>query len=449
MRLTKIQVSKLFGVFDHTIELKLSDRITIIHGPNGFGKTAMLVMIQSLLGNKFSKLRRIPFERFSITMEDGRQISVTRKSVVKADADEKKAAICLEFEQPVSGSDPLKFTFDFSPVQKGIRYQLEIIDRHIDDLERIGPDTWVHTPTGRQFDLEEVIEVYGEFLPITQQQKKKIPEWLAKLPNEFDVRLIEAQRLLNVSDSKRPRRNDTRFGLEPAVSSYSKELANNIQEIQAKYGTFSQQLDSTFPNRVFVAKGNISAGVDELKTKIQELEQKRQRIIEAGLLVKEQHAAPIFDPQVAVDDSTKNILSLYSEDITKKLGVFDEIAAKVELFKELVNKRFAYKNIDIERQSGFRLQTFAGLPLLPTDLSSGEQHELVLLYELLFKTKPNALILIDEPELSLHVAWQVEFLKDLARVIKLSSFDVILATHSPQIINDRWDLTVELKGPVV
>jgi predicted ATP-binding protein involved in virulence len=57
------------------------------------------------------------------------------------------------------------------------------------------------------------------------------------------------------------------------------------------------------------------------------------------------------------------------------------------------------------------------------------------------------LILIDEPELSLHVAWQVQFLKDLARVIKLSSFDVLLATHSPQIIDTRWDLTVELKGP--
>jgi predicted ATP-binding protein involved in virulence len=71
----------------------------------------------------------------------------------------------------------------------------------------------------------------------------------------------------------------------------------------------------------------------------------------------------------------------------------------------------------------------------------------VLLYELLFKTKQNALILIDEPELSLHVAWQVEFLNDLARVIKLSSFDVILATHSPQIINDQFDLAVELKGP--
>ena len=39
MRLTKIHVTKLFGVFDHTIPLNLDDRITIIHGPNGFGNS--------------------------------------------------------------------------------------------------------------------------------------------------------------------------------------------------------------------------------------------------------------------------------------------------------------------------------------------------------------------------------------------------------------------------
>ncbi|MEC4867623.1 MAG: AAA family ATPase, partial [Jaaginema sp. PMC 1078.18] len=84
--------------------------------------------------------------------------------------------------------------------------------------------------------------------------------------------------------------------------------------------------------------------------------------------------------------------------------------------------------------------------LLPTELSSGEQHELVLLYELLFKVEPNSLVLIDEPELSLHVGWQVQFLKDLQEIVKLANLDILMATHSPDIIQDRWDLTVELKG---
>lgn len=88
-----------------------------------------------------------------------------------------------------------------------------------------------------------------------------------------------------------------------------------------------------------------------------------------------------------------------------------------------------------------------GTPLPPEKLSSGEQHELVLLYELLFKVESGSLILIDEPELSLHVGWQLEFLRDLQEVSRLAGLDVLVATHSPQIINDRWDLTVQLEGP--
>jgi predicted ATP-binding protein involved in virulence len=86
--------------------------------------------------------------------------------------------------------------------------------------------------------------------------------------------------------------------------------------------------------------------------------------------------------------------------------------------------------------------------LEPGLLSSGEQHELVILYELLFRVRENSIILIDEPEISLHVVWQHEFLKDLGQIAALSQFHALVATHSPQIISDRWDLTVELKGPV-
>jgi predicted ATP-binding protein involved in virulence len=77
-------------------------------------------------------------------------------------------------------------------------------------------------------------------------------------------------------------------------------------------------------------------------------------------------------------------------------------------------------------------------------LSSGEQHEIVLLYDLLFKTEKNALVMIDEPELSLHVSWQKSFVKDLLEIIKIAEFDVILATHSPYIVGKYSNLMVAL-----
>ena len=47
MRITKITVKNLFGIFNHNIPLNMDERITLIHGPNGIGKTILLSMINA------------------------------------------------------------------------------------------------------------------------------------------------------------------------------------------------------------------------------------------------------------------------------------------------------------------------------------------------------------------------------------------------------------------
>ena len=59
MQIKQISVSGLFGIFDHVIPLNMDDRITVIHGPNGFGKTAMLTILDGLFNSRYSKLRTL------------------------------------------------------------------------------------------------------------------------------------------------------------------------------------------------------------------------------------------------------------------------------------------------------------------------------------------------------------------------------------------------------
>jgi predicted ATP-dependent endonuclease of OLD family len=56
------------------------------------------------------------------------------------------------------------------------------------------------------------------------------------------------------------------------------------------------------------------------------------------------------------------------------------------------------------------------------------------------------LILVDEPELSLHIEWQINYVDELLEIIKIVGFYSVLATHSPQIIHDNWDLTIALEN---
>lgn len=450
MRIQQISVSGLFGIFDHVIPLNMDERITIIHGPNGFGKTAMLRMLNGLFNSRYSVFRTIPFNNFRVEFDNGSSVEVVKASDT-SEKTKKRNNITLNFYEP--NSEKVPFLLKGTKNPPDIDFPIDIIDDIIPELRRVGSKVWRYIPTGETLSLNEVIDRFEDVLPPKVKLREE-PEWLVNLKNDIHVRLIESQRLLNVVPSRSSRLYSGSPSMLPTVSAYSDELAQLIQSKLAEYGTTSQSLDRTFPARVVKQQPSPDVTDEQLRDQLNELEATRSRLIEVGLLDKDENSDFQIQPQ-AIDESTKNILSVYVEDVEKKLSVFNEIASKIDLLRKIINNKFAYsyKEMNFNKEKGFVFKTlyhpsFSDYKsLLPTDLSSGEQHELVLLYELLFKVRPNSLVLIDEPELSLHVGWQVQFLKDLQEITKLADLDILMATHSPDIIQDRWDLTVELKRP--
>ena len=73
-------------------------------------------------------------------------------------------------------------------------------------------------------------------------------------------------------------------------------------------------------------------------------------------------------------------------------------------------------------------------------LSSGEQQMMVLAYEILFRAKPGTLIIVDEPEISLHVLWQDSLIDDFAAMGHASQMQFLLATHSPVLLATHPEL---------
>ena len=77
-------------------------------------------------------------------------------------------------------------------------------------------------------------------------------------------------------------------------------------------------------------------------------------------------------------------------------------------------------------------------------MSSGEQHEVVLLYNLIFEVPDSSILLVDEPENSLHVAWQKMIIPDLLKIAENKKLQLIVATHSPTIVSYGSDYAVDL-----
>lgn len=60
MRIKKVQFAKLFGYFDYSIEFH--EKVTIIHGPNGCGKTTMLKIIDAVFNRNVDYLKATDFQ---------------------------------------------------------------------------------------------------------------------------------------------------------------------------------------------------------------------------------------------------------------------------------------------------------------------------------------------------------------------------------------------------
>lgn len=124
-----------------------------------------------------------------------------------------------------------------------------------------------------------------------------------------------------------------------------------------------------------------------------------------------------------------------------------QFESQIQAFRDIINRcDFANKQLEIDKRFGFRFVSNDELhTILALDqLSSGEKQMIIQVYELLFRAQSGTLVLIDEPELSLHMMWQMNYLKNLTEIAKLRGFQCIIATHSPQIFNSLWSKSVDL-----
>ncbi|EQB0888224.1 AAA family ATPase [Raoultella ornithinolytica] len=127
------------------------------------------------------------------------------------------------------------------------------------------------------------------------------------------------------------------------------------------------------------------------------------------------------------DDNTESpVFNLRG--ITLKLTpdvYFDEVFYQKLLFLSRV--QFVISNV-IELRKGEQNISLG-------DLSSGESNVMITLFNINREIENNSLILIDEPEISLHPKWQETIIPALKDCFSLfSGCHFIIATHSPQVV---------------
>ena len=101
------------------------------------------------------------------------------------------------------------------------------------------------------------------------------------------------------------------------------------------------------------------------------------------------------------------------------------------LFKDF-NLQIKFKGLNRKKQVFFK--TNNGKELSISELSGGEKEILTKIFSLYLAEIQNTLILIDEPENSLHPIWQNRIAPIYQKFAEQNNNQIIFATHSPQIV---------------
>jgi predicted ATP-binding protein involved in virulence len=436
VRVKSVHIKKLFGIYDHDVVLHGDERITVVHGPNGVGKTVLFKLMRDFLAGSGTELLKYPFAEF--------RIEFTNEVSFIAKKNDSKKRNSLE----VSSIPSVQNTATVKIDSKSFEKLAEQLARRL-RIHRVGTDEWFDMESEEKLSAYDVFSRYGDDLDdeFDLGQKNSLHIWRKAQAFIPHVHLIEAQRLIKISKkSHRTFRGDETLAIRDTVMEYSQQLKKRIDTTLSDYGKLAQKLDHTFALRM-LEQTEPARNADSISKALQSLEEKQEKYQKLGLIEEQNVSIPNLLRLVgSKGEGALGSMTVYVTDMEEKLEVLDELAQRVSLLLNQINGKFINKELYINVQHELAVRTGQGDVIPVSALSSGEQHQIVLAYDLLFRIEPNSLVMIDEPELSLHVNWQERFLSDLGDIINVSNFDALIATHSPYIINGRNELLVALSA---
>ena len=73
--LKTISIESLFDIYSYTLDIKPDEvPLRFITGPNGYGKTTILNILNALYTGKIRELAVIPFKHLQLTFDDGYEV---------------------------------------------------------------------------------------------------------------------------------------------------------------------------------------------------------------------------------------------------------------------------------------------------------------------------------------------------------------------------------------
>ncbi len=428
------KIDKLWGYRD--IALTFKKDVNILIGPNGSGKTTILNLLHSILSLNCQPVLDAGFDLAEIKVKNFEDSSVRTVEVSISDQllkfrlDEEKQDVDLI----TTANQRIPAAYLVS--ERG-RIAQRRLPRHLargrivsedfyDELTALVPIAWLPVSRSRRLprtEYEEESSTRAEPVESVDLRLRELLRELFHYHSGLNTQLSERYKVFELEVLSVMLYSKEHDHLDSILNSIPSFLPTETQKDQLM-GAFE---DAKLLNKQMRTRINDHfAAAEKAVKQISENMDKGIRLDLEDVLV-----LPLIPRTQAMVECAAR-LEKDKEDIFQYIRRYEETA----------NSFLDDKSIRVDENGQLKIESSSPSSLNHHLLSSGEKQVLILLTQALLKVKQPIVYIADEPELSLHVTWQEKLLESV--VTLGGQKQIIVATHSPDIVGDFRDKVIDL-----
>ncbi|BEO05416.1 AAA family ATPase [Serratia marcescens] len=437
MKINNFQAESVYGYLNFNIDF--NDDLSFLVGSNGSGKSTVIKLIQALITVDIKELLTIPYEQIMLTYtnKNEKYKIVSRKDrqhirIVHTDIEEALIIPILAKEEFI-GSDRDVKVFSHAERDLATNATLRKIKSIVPPVF-LGLDRKTFSFDDLDLDYETTISRRNEIL----MHRKMLASKKRSITGSLGEALLSVEMI--IQDKYRKIRE-----FEDKQAIY---LRDRILKSSFKFNSY---------NEVF------SNGRDLVWEDKQKILKRKKEITEAVKKIGSLDKSLMIDIEKFFDNLSDLFEELKSSDglhinwllnkvqidrISDILDVIDEYNEKIaRMYRPINNFLNTINSFLIDSRKKVEVNTVGRLVVSRPDnekcdidiLSSGERQLLVIIANVMLNkfTNISRVIIIDEPEISLHLKWQERFSETILAINPETQF--IMATHSPDIVGDLTD----------
>jgi predicted ATP-binding protein involved in virulence len=447
MRILQFKAEKVYGYLNFNI--KFDEKLSFLVGGNGSGKTTVLKLIQALLTPNLKDIYLVPFKMITLSIKVGEFEHVINAS--KSDEGIKIAInnINNPLELPNKDIDELSYILS----KEENLFNRELFHHRENEVFKFIQNLDVPLFLGlerRESNKDDDENYYRHEHIISRSGERRVVRKNRYIDGSLGVSLLETQDIIRNTYAKIRKIIDaqrTKLRDDILLTSFHFSDINDLLDENGEFKKMSLEEQKNITSKkedIFKALKNIDFNkeknlkeVAEFFNNIEELfSQMTENQEEKGINI----AWLINKAQI---ERIQKLIELIDSNNVKVEKIYKNISKFINTINHFFND--TGKSIEIDNIGNLRVKkpndTYANLEAL----SSGERQLIVMFSHLIFKNEsnPSGVFIIDEPELSLHIDWQKDFIK--FAIEANPDTQLILATHSPDIFIGNEKKTILIK----